>query len=270
MSNFWTRTLTGLVLITGIVLLILIGGAGLMLLSVLIDVIGLTEFYSLNKVVTSKPQRVVAISSSLIMLICVFATRYGHNLRLLLLIIPAIFLLFTIALFQKEIDPLPGLGVTLMGWCYITLPLGLLICLAYLPLPGKYHADILLGYFMMLWAADSGAYVTGKLVGRHPLFRRISPGKTWEGSIGGAVLALAAAWLNSRWFGRLCADQWFEGALIIVITGTFGDLFKSLLKRTAQVKDTGNILPGHGGILDRFDSLLGSAPYLFALLILSQ
>ena len=114
---------------------------------------------------------------------------------------------------------------------------------------------------------DSGAFFIGKLIGKHYLFKRISPKKTWEGSIGGFLAAGLAGFLNFILFEGLLLSQWLLLALIINLTGSFGDLTKSMLKRSAGVKDSGNILPGHGGILDRFDSLMGSAPFVLVYLI---
>jgi phosphatidate cytidylyltransferase len=132
-----------------------------------------------------------------------------------------------------------------------------------------------LSIFIFLWVNDSGAYCTGSLLGRHKLFPRISPGKTWEGSIGGGILVMAVAALIG-WLVNQGAEahtlnmlEWIGLGLVVVVFGTWGDLVESLFKRTLGIKDSGTILPGHGGMLDRFDSALIAVPaaviYLYTL-----
>jgi phosphatidate cytidylyltransferase len=128
-----------------------------------------------------------------------------------------------------------------------------------------------LSVFIFLWTNDTGAYCVGSLLGRHKLFPRISPGKSWEGSVGGALFVLAAAWAISYFFDGtiLTTIQWLGLGLVVAVFGTWGDLVESLFKRTLGIKDSGNILPGHGGMLDRFDSSLIAIPaavvYLYTL-----
>ena len=137
-----------------------------------------------------------------------------------------------------------------------------------LTLAGPVHYGIVLGFLLILWFNDTGAYFVGSLMGKHKLFERISPGKTWEGSAGGALFALLTAWGLSFVFHRLDVVQWLILALITIIAGTLGDLVESMLKRSLGIKDSGNILPGHGGMLDRFDAVLLSAPFVFVYLAL--
>ena len=126
--------------------------------------------------------------------------------------------------------------------------------------------------FVFLWASDSGAYCFGSLFGRHKLFPRISPNKSWEGSVGGGLVAVAASQIFACFEPSLGRWEWLGLALTVVIFGTWGDLVESLLKRQLQIKDSGNILPGHGGMLDRFDSSLLAIPasviYLYTLTLL--
>jgi phosphatidate cytidylyltransferase len=118
-----------------------------------------------------------------------------------------------------------------------------------------------------MWSNDSGAYIVGSLLGKHKLFERISPKKTWEGFIGGALFTLLAAWIISKFLHELSLIHWLVVGTITFTCGTFGDLIESQLKRSANMKDSGKILPGHGGILDRFDSILFSAPIVFVYLM---
>jgi len=122
---------------------------------------------------------------------------------------------------------------------------------------------LLLGYFVILWINDTFAYLFGTAFGKHRLFERISPKKSWEGSIGGALISIIAAWLIASFTNSLPLIHWIVIAIIIVICGTLGDLVESMLKRSLNCKDSGTLLPGHGGILDRFDSVLISAPIIF-------
>jgi len=119
----------------------------------------------------------------------------------------------------------------------------------------------------LIWANDSGAYIVGSLIGKNKLFERISPKKSWEGFIGGGIFSMLAAWLISLFVVEISLIDWLVIAIITFIFGTFGDLIESLLKRMVKVKDSGHILPGHGGILDRFDSIIVSAPMVFIYLM---
>lgn len=135
---------------------------------------------------------------------------------------------------------------------------------------GEYNRYTILGIFFMIWANDSGAYLIGKLLRKHHLFKRVSPAKTWEGWIGGSVSTLIMSGLLGRYYFGMNYAHWIAMALIIIIAGPFGDLVKSRLKRSLNVKDSGRLLPGHGGILDRFDSLLCSSSFILCYVIIIQ
>ncbi len=128
-----------------------------------------------------------------------------------------------------------------------------------------FSPGIIIGFLLLLWANDTGAYLTGITLGRHRLMERISPKKSWEGFFGGLVISVVAAWLLSGWLGVVGTSGWIIISIIISIAGTYGDLTESMLKRSMGVKDSGSVMPGHGGFLDRFDSALISFPlvYLF-------
>lgn len=181
-------------------------------------------------------------------------------------------------LYAKNADPINNWAYTMMSQLYIALPLSLVNVLAYraTPVGMEYTYLMPLSIFIFLWLNDTGAYCFGSTLGRHRLFPRISPKKSWEGSAGGAVVAVGGAVLI--WFLAdkhdvndmgLSVYQWIGLALIVVIFGTWGDLVESLFKRTMGIKDSGTILPGHGGMLDRFDSALLAIPaaviYLYSL-----
>lgn len=185
--------------------------------------------------------------------------------------------LFVSELYTKAENPINNWAYTMLGQMYIALPFSTINILAFNATPEgtvTYNWLVPLCVFIFLWANDTGAYCSGSLLGKHKLFPRISPGKSWEGSVGGAVVVLAAAWAAGTWLDQprdslLTIPQWMGLGLVVVAFGTWGDLVESLFKRTLGIKDSGNILPGHGGMLDRFDSSLMAMPaavlYLYSL-----
>lgn len=183
-------------------------------------------------------------------------------------------------LYLKQTNPINNWAYTMLSQMYIALPFSMINVLAFRSTPdGNVTFEWLLplSLFIFLWTNDTGAYCSGSLLGRHKLFPRISPGKSWEGSIGGAVFVMIAAaiiyFLNVGQTDGLVVGmplwQWLGLGLVVVVFGTWGDLVESLFKRTLGIKDSGNILPGHGGMLDRFDSSLMAIPaavvYLYTL-----
>ena len=189
--------------------------------------------------------------------------------------------MFVSELYTKASNPVNNWAYTMLSQMYIALPLSMINVLAFRGVVGGvvYNYLLPLSIFIFLWTNDTGAYLSGSLLGRHKLFPRVSPGKSWEGSIGGGILVVVAAALIG-WYensGMHAADpsvvmsipQWIGLGIVVVFFGTWGDLVESLFKRTIGIKDSGNILPGHGGMLDRFDSSLMAIPaavvYLYTL-----
>lgn len=184
-------------------------------------------------------------------------------------------------LYAKNQDPVSTWAFTMMSQLYIALPFSMVSVLAYTAQPDGtvgYNYLLPLSVFVFLWLNDTGAYCTGSLLGRHKLFPRVSPGKSWEGSIGGAIFVMAVAAVEGYYTEQmglglgLDIARWMGLGLVVVVFGTWGDLVESLFKRTLGIKDSGNILPGHGGMLDRFDSSLLAFPaavvYLYTLTLL--
>ena len=177
-------------------------------------------------------------------------------------------------LYLKQQDPIQDWAYTMLAQMYIALPFSLLNVLAFNATNNglvAFNPILPLSVFVFLWVNDSGAYCVGSLIGKHKIFPRISPAKSWEGSIGGAVFVLAAAYAISYFIDQnmLTMPEWLGLGLVVVVFGTWGDLVESLFKRTLGIKDSGDILPGHGGMLDRFDSSLLAIPaaviYLYTL-----
>ena len=202
----------------------------------------------------------------------------------------SIIYLLVAELYLQAKDPINNWAYTMLSQLYIALPFSLLNVLAFNGTPDgqiAFNTLLPLSVFIFLWVNDSGAYCVGSLLGRHKLFPRISPGKSWEGSIGGALFVLLAAfaigWLDNMQVadldhalpfsrGMLSIPEWAGLGLTVVVFGTWGDLVESLFKRTLGIKDSGSILPGHGGMLDRFDSSLLAIPaavvYLYTLTLI--
>lgn len=175
-----------------------------------------------------------------------------------------VLLAVTSTLLRHPEAPAAELGGRLLGLVYVALPFGLIPHLL------SFGPEVFVGFMLLLWTTDTGAYIVGRTLGRTLLMPRVSPKKTVEGLVGGVVLALVVAWLLHHYWPVLSLVQWLVCAVVVAITSTIGDLIESAFKRAAGVKDSGNVLPGHGGILDRFDGFLLAAPaMLLAVLLLA-
>ncbi|MBB6327106.1 phosphatidate cytidylyltransferase [Algoriphagus iocasae] len=184
----------------------------------------------------------------------------------LYLMFPLVSLTFFIKLYRKtDKKPFTGVAFTYLGIFYVAVPFSLLN-LAVFSVDQVYHFEILIGCLLILWASDTGAYFAGTKFGKTKLFERVSPKKSWEGFLGGAFSAIAVAFVLARYFHVIEDWKWLVIAGIIIVAGTYGDLIESLFKRSIEIKDSGQILPGHGGFMDRFDGLLLSAPFITAFL----
>lgn len=176
-------------------------------------------------------------------------------------------------LYLKKKNPIGNWAYSMLSQLYVALPFALLNVLAFHNSPETssvtYNPILPLSIFVFIWLSDTGAYCVGSLIGKHRLFERISPKKSWEGSIGGGIFSIASSFAFAHFFPFMQTGEWAGLAIVVVIFGTWGDLTESLMKRQLGIKDSGNILPGHGGMLDRFDSALMAIPaavvYLYAL-----
>ena len=279
MKNFIIRTITGIIFVAAIVASFLKPEAMVLLFSI---VTGLTvwEFTGLvngrEKVTVNRFISTVAGVYLFFAMTYYCCDLYGGQAKSVVFIpyLVTIVYLLVAELYLKQQDPVNNWAYTMLSQMYVALPLSLINVLAFPANPSgmvTFNTLLPLSIFVFLWVNDSGAYCVGSLIGRHKLFPRISPGKSWEGSIGGAVFVLAAAWAISHFLddSMLTLYQWLGLGLVVVIFGTWGDLVESLFKRTLGIKDSGAILPGHGGMLDRFDSSLMAIPaavvYLYTL-----
>jgi phosphatidate cytidylyltransferase len=186
-----------------------------------------------------------------------------------LILVPLSFSVFIFELFRNKQNPLQNIATTLLGLFYIALPLSLLVFIPNISLEnGVFKKGLLLGFFILIWTNDTFAYLIGVKFGKNKLFERVSPKKSWEGSFGGFLFSIIVAYILSLFFIDLNTMEWIGMAIIIVVFGSIGDLIESLFKRSLNIKDSGNILPGHGGILDRLDAVLIAAPFVFFYLLL--
>lgn len=266
MGEFIKRGLTAVLFV-----IVLIAGINIHPIGFFITFLGIAllanyEFYGLVKKAKAAPQ----IPTGFIAVILLFAACITHiyydSTLLFLFLLFLVFLSFIIELYRKKENPFANIAYTLLGIIYVALPFALLLYLVFQNGSDEFRPDIVMGIFLMIWVNDTGAYLVGVNFGKNRLFERISPKKSWEGSIGGGIATLLVAWLCSYFSQDLSLILWLSVGLIVAVVGGLGDLVESLFKRSIQVKDSGTILPGHGGILDRFDAILIVAPVVFVFL----
>ena len=232
----------------------------------------LFEFYRMVEKDTSHDiSKIFNILMGVIIFVSVFLYLEGIHTYLLPVFILAYFLiLIASAIFLSRQDALHGIIYSVFGQVYITMPLSLLMFISYSPdmAVSKYNWAPVLALFVFLWVNDTAAYFIGSLIGKHKLIEHISPKKSIEGFIAGIVFTILASLIFDRLYPGFSTIFWMGLAVVIVLFGTLGDLFESLIKRTCNVKDAGTLIPGHGGILDRIDSLLVAVPAVYLYLIL--
>lgn len=266
MSPFLQRTLSGTLFVLIIIAAIILGRYSFFTIFMLITLASMYEFYRLSFKARIRPQYLygLALGALIFTMNYLYASgQIGHYIFLGL--IPLIFSIFIVELFRSHPRPMHNIAFTILGLLYVALPFSLLnfFALSYSSYRVSFRTDLLLGFFILMWANDTGAYLVGTSIGRNKLFPSISPKKSWEGLIGGIFSTLLAAWLISLFFVNVSLFHWLVIGMITAVMSIFGDLVESLFKRSVGVKDSGKFLPGHGGFLDRFDSLLLSVPILF-------
>ena len=267
MKNFIIRTLTGVTIVLIQVLCTYLSPLSLAGLFLLLTALTVNEFLGLlSRTGTVKVNRPIVIMGSCYLFFAFWLNCLTDGESLIIFAPYLIFLLYSYIkeLYIKNPNPIVNLGATMLSQMYIVLPLSLINVLAFKDFAcfdgeAPYYA-IPLAIYVFIWANDTGAYLVGSLIGRHRLFPRISPKKSWEGSIGGALLTVGCGVAVAQFCSFMNVWQWIGMALIVVVFGTFGDLTESMIKRHLGIKDSGNMLPGHGGILDRLDSMLFAIP----------
>ena len=275
-NNFIQRAVTGVLFVIVLVGCILYSPLSFGILFTIISVLSVHEFaqlvsksseVSINKTITALG------GAYLFLALMSFCTQQSVGARVFLPYLGLLLYMMITELYLKKKNPTGNWAYSMLSQLYVALPFALLNELAFQNSPETssvtYNPILPLSIFVFIWLSDTGAYCVGSLIGKHRLFERISPKKSWEGSIGGGIFSIASSLGFAHFFPFMPGWQWVGLAIVVVIFGTWGDLTESLMKRQLGIKDSGNILPGHGGMLDRFDSALMAIPaavvYLYAL-----
>ena len=272
MSNFWQRLITALIFAAVGIGFILLNKYTFLTLVFVLNILMLYEFYDIVKprLSYSPTYRLPALILSLsigalcYMIFTLIALQLISPMFFLLLPV-YFFILFTYELFAHSTQPFTNIAYNIFGICYITIPLGLLNLIAVDRL--SYSPGVVLGILILVWSNDIFAYLVGSQIGKTKLMERISPKKTVEGFLGGALACIIAGSIIAMFSELYSRLDWFIMAVIVVIFATIGDLVESMLKRNLRIKDSGRILPGHGGFLDRFDGVIFALPFIVAFLI---
>lgn len=269
MKEFLTRTVSGLIYAAVMIGSILIHPLIFLTVFLFILILGMIEFYRISSIHESAAMVIPGITAGVIIFIAFFLSRYLGIENRIFLLIPFIgLILMILPMFNTKGQPILSASITFFGIIYVSLPVSVFNLLAYHPYKEGFDYQAILFLFLILWLNDTGAYISGKWLGKHKMFPRISPKKSWEGFSGGLLMALLVTWLSRPLFPDIPVLHLWILCPVIVIMGTFGDLVESSWKRAAGVKDSGKLMPGHGGILDRFDSLIFAAPAAYLTIIL--
>ena len=187
----------------------------------------------------------------------------------LTIVVVLLFIIPIRELYRTDDDsPIPNISQTIFGIIYVGLTFGLMNFLFYYGYKGDETYHLILAFFVIIWSSDSFAYLTGVNFGKNKLFERISPKKSWEGFFGGFIASLIVGYIFSLYYSDFSMISWIGFAAVINISGVYGDLIQSKFKRSLGLKDSGSILPGHGGILDRFDAVFVTIPVAIAYVML--
>lgn len=264
MNNLVLRTISGIAFVALMVVSIMMSSYVFGAVFFLVTVLALHEFY----VLSDKQEGVcvdkwMSIVGGALLFVIAFCVTFLHKSTALYSVyFLCAFSTFAFELFRQRKNPLLNLGVSVLGHFYIAVPFSL-FCIV--EGASENSKMLLLAFFVIIWASDTGAYLVGRFLGRHKMFERISPKKTWEGFAGGLLFAILSGMIfhYSECVPTLHVGFWIALSVCVFVFGVFGDLVESMFKRSLNVKDSGNLIPGHGGILDRFDSALLAAPVLF-------
>lgn len=263
-----TRAITAF-FFTIVMLASLLNGYTFTAFYLILSTVALLEFYKMVKIGGIRPHRNVGVLAA----VAIFSLNAAYyffqfELKYLLLIVPLIFSVFILELYKKNKIPFANISYTFVGFIFVTVPFCFFFSLGFLADSSAYNFHLPLAFLLLLWASDTGAYLFGVKFGKTRLFERHSPKKSWEGFAGGLFTSALVSYLISTQFTEMSPLIWGGMAVLIVSFGTLGDLVESMLKRSLDVKDSGTLLPGHGGFLDRFDGLLIAAPIVYVYLYL--
>lgn len=266
MSNLQQRVIAAVIAVPFLIFCMVFSDWTFYGLFALIAILAQLEFYKLLGLNGNEPLTYYGTFCGFVLVTITFLIEKGvipeANYYILS---PLMTLIFFIKLYKSQDDkPFRNIAYTFLGVIYVALPFALVIILAFLTYRFSWQRP--LGCLLLLWASDTGAYFAGTKFGKTKLFERVSPKKSWEGSVGGFLASMVVAFILSQYFLDLKSWQWFGCGAIIVVAGTYGDLVESLFKRSIKIKDSASTIPGHGGFLDRFDGLLLSIPFIITFL----
>jgi len=261
-KNLLIRSLSGALFVVLVIGSIFLSPYAFGLLFLIFSIIGTHELLRMSNLLANiSPNKYLAFGASIITYISIWFSILQNNFQWIIFCVLLLPIALLAELYRKKETPMMNVIYTLFPALYISLPLALL----------NYFITfekglLLIAFFVTIWAGDTFAYIVGSLIGKHRLFERISPKKSWEGTIGSMVLTMGFSLFYTDLFGLFNWWQWMIFVVICLISGSYGDLVESLFKRSVGVKDSGKIMPGHGGVLDRFDAVLLASPFIFVFL----
>lgn len=267
MNNFWKRSISGLLFVVLLTACIFIHPLCFFALFFVINIIGILEFAHMAQVIHIQINRTLCIICGSALFTASFLHNYLGFQEGYLYFFMLTFLLSILELYRKHTHAFQNLAFGIYVLFYFTLPFTLLIYFPYL-CSGEWQPDIIFLPFLLVWFNDTFAYLFGSKFGKHKLFPRISPKKSWEGAIGGGLTTIIAGLALAPYIEGLTILDTAVISVIVVVFGSFGDLIESMFKRCIEIKDSGHIMPGHGGVLDRLDSILFALPVIFVYLAL--
>ncbi len=258
-KNLIIRSISGLVMASLLIgALILTEISGFIVLTI-VGVLSVYEFLSnINKSERANTLVWYSCINSITISVLLFLATSNNDVRYFAIIAPIIIIRFIVEIFRNKKNPIESISYEIFAMIYALLPMLLLTFI-----DGKYVVALL----FIVWANDVGAYFTGVTLGRHKLCERLSPKKSWEGFWGGIIVAITVAFLISYHLEG-GVTVWMITGGVIALSAVVGDLFESMFKRSLEIKDSGNMIPGHGGMLDRFDALFFAAPLFYMIYIL--
>ena len=266
MNNLGKRVLSGFLFVAILTTCIFIHPICFGILFLVLNLIGILEFANMTKIANIKLNRLMCVLCSWSLFTAGFLHNYTGWWKGYLIFLMLTFVLSISELYRKQTHTFQNLAFGIYALFYIALPFTLLIYFPYL-CTGKWQPGIIFLPFLLVWVNDTSAYLFGSKFGKHKFFPRISPKKSWEGAIGGGIITILVGFLLADYIEGLRPADTMIISVLVVVFGSFGDLIESMFKRCIEIKDSGHIMPGHGGVLDRMDSILFTLPAIFVYLV---